>query len=1525
MVSRRHKESQELHKPQRLKPNTVWYSTFDPLISSLVLLFTTYPIQFLLICPGSRQLECRSRDEFLRRGTNPETPGPELDESLIKVGVAVLMTWVPGSNQAISFATVSEQARANADTYDCDCSIIGPRFDSLYANHLKTLHNNKLIEVDLETEEILEITPEGKRRFENIMADVGADHTDGKTKLVALFAAFKKHVGSLKDLHQVTIHTLNIKLHGTVSPLSAEVVRGVQVLAEAGPSNLSTPLRKALSMGAYPTPDSRPRCRDAHVVSQSPPPSPSPLGPRDSFGIDADYADQLAQQPIIPFQTVRLSCQDASPAPNPSNADLEMELAAVKVELRQTQEQLGWYRTELEREKARHAPAQELIVKLEAEVSKLEADKKKMERKQQRFRAKLNKLVTEGVSDSELHQDDAIETFMFRNVKYHLPSTLAEERQRELAALLTAHHAERADSVFDATHIITNSETFEGWQDINMDSVKIVSELWVERSIAAKKMQQAEHYSVSKLFSGVIACSADLRQSDEEVISAGVLALGGQWRWGLIKDVTHLFAVMPTSDKYSTGMSYRNQTHIKVLVPDWFDDSVLLGTRNLDTEAYEWPNPAVLTRRPLTPTRLKQAQRNSMSPQKKALYKTATLDDPSKALSGQRIAKNVWGGRRILLSTNLELVGSRRKIVEQGIVQAKGVLVKYSSNNGDGTPEEEQSLLEDCDVFITRYRTERVFYEAYNAGKIIGTLSWLLNAHVTGVQTSPVDQILHYPVPKGNVEGFEKHLISVTNYTGEMRDYIKKLITLMGGDFTPSLSHKNTVLIAAHQSGPKTAKAAEWSIPVVNHTWLEDCFIRWQNLTPALEKYVSYPPGVDFSSLLGERGFGPEIENIVAMEAADFTSDKANNDHDPQVSADETEVEGGLMPAVDVDVDMDGIDPLEDFPEDHDDRMSFEGHDDLMSDEPSRPAAGPSTLKLAAKSPAKPKFTPTAKPRSSLKNGIRPLSASSESPEPEIVRKAVTRTAPLSKSTPKKKGKGRETDSDSEPEAQSVSVSRPARKSLVRRVTGLAPPRSPSSTQPEQTTPRKSPPGPRPLDDSDSDEDFPAATFAAFAKAPKPKTPVRGGVIKATRLSASMSHAPPTKSGAKKKIETPRNVAATPTPPSSPLSPATPSPKALRVPTAQVSVVVPHVKDTISASARRGPPGRTESVSVMSPHRAITSAPPRSRGTRNPAPRAPSPASSVGTSSVAAPENGRAKRTAAVNASQLLRDKIMPDVINFQNEMRSRGRKIRRVSGRMEGDEESENADEPSSKRRKLAGGKEKRRGSTSDDESIPEPPPKPRPRKSEVALRNGKPIKLLTTGLPPGSELSDGVLKALAKLGAKMTNRPTECTHLIVPSLVRTEKFLCALTVAPYILTKEWAVDSAAKEELMPEEEYLLRDDAGDVKFQCNLSDAVSRAKTLKGKLFQDHSFYMTPHVKTREILRNVILANGGQTIATQPTLRLLENDPRRHVISCEEDKAIWQQIATVHPIYTVELILTCALRQQVDWEDFRVPGSVL
>jgi hypothetical protein len=47
------------------------------------------------------------------------------------------------------------------------------------------------------------------------------------------------------------------------------------------------------------------------------------------------------------------------------------------------------------------------------------------------------------------------------------------------------------------------------------------------------------------------------------------------------------------------------------------------------------------------------------------------------------------------------------------------------------------------------------------------------------------------------IQLIHSQVVTVTNYTGEAREYLKKLISAMGASFTPSMSGQNTVLIAA--------------------------------------------------------------------------------------------------------------------------------------------------------------------------------------------------------------------------------------------------------------------------------------------------------------------------------------------------------------------------------------------------------------------------------------------------------------------------------------------------------------------------------------------------------------------------------------------------------------------------------------------------------------------------------------------------------------------------------------------------------
>ncbi|KAG6916328.1 hypothetical protein DXG01_007310 [Tephrocybe rancida] len=479
---------------------------------------------------------------------------------------------------------------------------------------------------------------------------------------------------------------------------------------------------------------------------------------------------------------------------------------------------------------------------------------------------------------------------LFDGVRYFLSTSLPEERVNELSHVLDSNGAIRINSIDDEglTHFITNSNSFERWQAVatreEEGKLSVVTDKWVDKSLLLGKLQHPSHYSANPamIFSGVVACAAELEATDLEVLSAGITALGGQWRTGLTKDVTHLFVTNPTSRKYSTALHFRQDTDIKIILPHWFDDAVRLGIR-LQTTSYEWPDPPMLLAQGAEDGEgakadaIKRAALRKLDHEKKTLYRTAELLDPNAPLpngdegtsqssvaSPREKTKNVWDSRRVLLGRSLELSGSRRDAVEAEIRRAGGKIVPH-----EGGKDEEMAVVDECDVFVTRFRSGRAYAQrpqvvrqAVRQAKTIGTLPWVFHVHSIGTLSPPMDQLLWYPIPKRPIEGFSGHEITVTNYTGESREYIKKLIVAMGAKFTPSMSGKNTVLIAAYVSGTKTTKAASWSIPIVNHTWLEDCFVKWRNLTVALEKYIVFPPGVDFSRQLGDRGVGREVEDV---------------------------------------------------------------------------------------------------------------------------------------------------------------------------------------------------------------------------------------------------------------------------------------------------------------------------------------------------------------------------------------------------------------------------------------------------------------------------------------------------------------------------------------------------------------------------------------------------------------------------------------------------------------------------------------
>lgn len=232
---------------------------------------------------------------------------------------------------------------------------------------------------------------------------------------------------------------------------------------------------------------------------------------------------------------------------------------------------------------------------------------------------------------------------------------------------------------------------------------------------------------------------------------------------------------------------------------------------------------------------------------------------------------------------------------------------------------------------------------------------------------------------------------------------------------------------------------------------------------------------------------------------------------------------------------------------------------------------------------------------------------------------------------------------------------------------------------------------------------------------------------------------------------------------------------------------------------------------------------------------------------VTSTSRGGPRRSAANKATARLREEIMPDVVSFEREQKQakrrrsmgwesvaslggeneetaeKGGKRRKVVTEVEEEEEEAEVEDvvlaPSIKTKsKPINGKGKAKGTMTvcSDEDMDDPPVKNKPsgpQEKKGAHGRGKElaaIRLMTTSV----SLSDDVIKVsllfplkyrremltpnvpmaqrLTKLGVQMTMKPMDCTHLVAKGIVRTEKFLCAMSVSPYVLTEEWANASA-------------------------------------------------------------------------------------------------------------------------------------
>lgn len=193
--------------------------------------------------------------------------------------------------------------------------------------------------------------------------------------------------------------------------------------------------------------------------------------------------------------------------------------------------------------------------------------------------------------------------------------------------------------------------------------------------------------------------------------------------------------------------------------------------------------------------------------------------------------------------------------------------------------------------------------------------------------------------------------------------------------------------------------------------------------------------------------------------------------------------------------------------------------------------------------------------------------------------------------------------------------------------------------------------------------------------------------------------------------------------------------------------------------------------------------------------------------------------------------------------------------------------------------------------------------------------------------------------MGILVTQDPYNCTHLAAPSMVRTQKFLCALASGATIVSSDFIDVCLESGEMPPVDKYLLRDASNEKRFKLKLKDAVRRAKFNSRRLLQDVAVCCTADIiNGPETFRAIVEVNGGTFFVYRGRggfvlKRDEEEDEEAHheeepiyLLSGlkPDEKKLWpkfEQMARdggmVPRIVVTEWLLDTAMSQEIKWDD--------
>lgn len=392
---------------------------------------------------------------------------------------------------------------------------------------------------------------------------------------------------------------------------------------------------------------------------------------------------------------------------------------------------------------------------------------------------------------------------------------------------------------------------------------------WISQSLLKNKEAGIRPYTPDPklIFSAVNLTCADIPTGDKDAIIGAVLAMGGMESSSLMKVTTHICAL--TIDHPKCQQALEKNLKCKIVLPHWyvsnstvsnnvnsgrFDDCLKLGKR-IDEKPYLLPDPEIFRVNPEDnlPFPTNESILGASSPRPDTM--PVPTDSPIRRL-------DVFRNRKVMISQDLQLGNRLSKVIED-LIAGGGGHVTNSVHNAD--------------IYVCHWREGRDYVFASRAGIDVGNLSWLYHLIAHNEWTSPLRRLLHYPLPKEGIPGFQNFRITLSNYGGEARTYLENLVTAAGAEFTKSMKQDNTHLITARKSSEKCNAAEEWNIEMVNHLWIEESYAKCEVQKLTDPRYTHFPPRTNLGEIIGQTHFDSQV-----LQKLYFPRDPTPSPNDPK-------------------------------------------------------------------------------------------------------------------------------------------------------------------------------------------------------------------------------------------------------------------------------------------------------------------------------------------------------------------------------------------------------------------------------------------------------------------------------------------------------------------------------------------------------------------------------------------------------------------------------------------------------------------